>query len=407
MGTDLNAPLGQNRKVSPGRTRASRLIAARLAASVAVVAIVGVSLWTALAPRGTFKTPEPSERQTAQPGGDAAGADNAEGAAEADGSATPGVRREKGQSGALIEETRNADGSVVRKFSPKDRDGNGPLILDASRIGQDPRSAAFPNEDLIENTAFGKLPVIGADGLRPVEQYARPWSGARGTRIAIVVGGLGLSQTGTQSAIRDLPGEITLAFAATGNSLPRWMQEARRDGHEILLQVPLEPFDDADGDPGGQMLRTGAGAKKNLDELHRAMGQITNYTGVMNYMGGRFLSDADAMEPVMRDIADRGLLFLDDGSSAQSLSGTIAGALEMPHAFADVQLDATLSRDAILRKLDELERIARRNGTAIGVASAFDDSVQAIAEWYEEASRRGIEIVAVSALADQPSKQQE
>ncbi|HVK90453.1 MAG TPA: divergent polysaccharide deacetylase family protein, partial [Mycoplana sp.] len=105
-----------------------------------------------------------------------------------------------------------------------------------------------------------------------------------------------------------------------------------------------------------------------------------------------------------RDIGDRGLLFLDDGSSAQSLSGTIAGALEMPHAFADLQLDVTLSREAILRKLDELERVARRNGTAIGVASAFDESVEAVAAWCEEAVRRGIEIVGVAALADQDSK---
>lgn len=404
MGTDLNAPLGQNRKVSPGRKRASRVSAARLAAACAIVAVLGGSLWSMLAPRGPFKTRQPLEQQTAQADGPTAG--NAEGgAAGGNPGDKPGVRRESGQSGAEIEETRNPDGSIVRKFTPKARDGSGPLVLDASRVGQDPRSAAFPNDDLIENTAFGKLPIVGPDGLRPVEQYARPWSGARGTRIAIVVGGLGLSQTGTQRAIRDLPGEITLAFASTGNSLPRWMQEARREGHEILLQVPLEPFDDADGDPGADTLRTDAGAEKNRDELHRAMGQITNYTGVMNYMGGRFLSDADAVEPVMRDIADRGLLFLDDGSSAQSLSGTVAGALDMPHAFADIQLDGTLSRDAILRKLDELERIARRNGTAIGVASAFDESVAAIADWSQEASRRGIEIVGVAALADKPSKQ--
>lgn len=97
------------------------------------------------------------------------------------------------------------------------------------------------------------------------------------------------------------------------------------------------------------------------------MGQITNYTGVMNYLGGRFLSNADALEPVMRDLGKRGLLFLDDGTSAQSLSGTLAGAFEVPHGFADLVLDGELSRNAVLRRLDELERIARRNGTAIGL----------------------------------------
>jgi polysaccharide deacetylase 2 family uncharacterized protein YibQ len=235
-----------------------------------------------------------------------------------------------------------------------------------------------------------------------MDQYARPWSGARGTRIAIVVGGLGLSQTGTQRAIQQLPEEITFAFAASGNSLQRWMQEARRGGHEILMQVPLEPFDYPANDPGPETLLTSKSPAKNIENLHRTMGEITNYTGIMNYLGGRFLSNPDAMEPVMRDISKRGLLFLDDGSSAQSKTKAVAAGTELPYAFADVQLDGQLDINSILQKLDELERIAKRNGQAIGVASAFDESIDAIAKWSEEAAMRGVEIVGVSALANDP-----
>ena len=174
------------------------------------------------------------------------------------------VPRTSGLSGARVEETLTDDGNVVRTYKPGGRGSDGPLIIEAGRVGQDSRTAAFPNEDLLEDTSAGRIPIIGFDGTRPMDQYARPWSGARGTRVAIVVGGLGLSQTGTQRAIKELPGEVTLAFAASGNSLPRWMQEARRDGHEILLQVPFEPFDYPDNDPGPHTLRTGLGEAKNL-----------------------------------------------------------------------------------------------------------------------------------------------
>jgi polysaccharide deacetylase 2 family uncharacterized protein YibQ len=364
-----------------------------------VIGLLGFSGWTSLAPSGLRTVPfvAPAEDAASQTSTDTK-------ADQKTADAKDGVRRAKGLSGARVEETLTDDGNVVRKYSPGTRDGNGPLIIEANRIGQDSRTAAFPNDGLLEDTSDGKIPIIGLDGTRPMDQYARPWSGARGTRIAIVVGGLGLSQTGTQRAIRQLPGEVTLAFAASGNSLSRWMQEARRKGHEILLQVPLEPFDYPQNDPGLYTLRTDFNETKNLAELHRAMAQVTNYTGVVNFLGGRFLSDADALEPVIRDVSNRGLLFLDDGSSAQSLSGTIAGAVEAPHAFADLQLDADLSREAVLRKLDELERIARRNGTAIGMASAFDQSVDAIREWCEEAGGRGIEIVGVASLAAVPAK---
>lgn len=392
MGTDLHAPLGRNREA---RRRSRRMSIGVIFGSLVGAGLLGFSFYamrsdpalqkTEMASKSETPTEATDERTPTAPSPDRAG-----------------ITR-SGTGGANVRRTQTDNGQVVTTYSPGQRDGDGPLIIGAQRIGQDPRMAATPNDDLIEDTPQGRLPIVGPDGLRPMEQYARPWSGARGTRIAIVVGGLGLSQTGTQNAIRTLPGEITLAFAATGNSLQRWMQEARRNGHEILVQLPMEPFDYPGNNPGASTLVTEANVKENIANLHQAMGKITNYTGVMNYLGGRFLSDADALEPVLRDVAGRGLLFLDDGSSAQSLTEKIAKPLQLPHAFADLTLDAQLNKVEILKKLDELERIAQRKGYAIGSASAFDESVDAIRQWVKEVSSRGVEIVGISAVVDDPA----
>jgi polysaccharide deacetylase 2 family uncharacterized protein YibQ len=327
-------------------------------------------------------------------------AENAPKPPEDTGKTAPSTQKEatvgNATSGANIERLPTGDGGYVTKYTPHDRQG--PLVIDAQRLGQDPRMAAEPNPDLIEETDVGRLPVVGPDGLRPMDQYARPWSGARGTRVAIVISGLGLSQTGSQRAIQQLPPGVTLAFAASGNSLQRWMQEARRKGHEILLQVPLEPFDySADNHLPGTLLTTSS-PKENLARLHQALAKITNYTGLMNYQGGRYLSDEKALQPVLRDVAKRGLLFLDDGTSSLSKTATVSDAVELPHAFADVVLDGQLQTQSILRKLDELGRIADRKGTAIGVAAAFDESIDAVRQWAEEATQRGVEIVGVSAI---------
>ncbi|UXT42079.1 divergent polysaccharide deacetylase family protein [Agrobacterium tumefaciens] len=392
MPSDLRKPLLGRQKKSAGINRRFSVI---MALSVlAVFSIGGLSVYTALSPGNLQKTasgpdaqPQLAEKTPETPA--------AEATAPADAAA---LQPQSGRSGANINRETMPDGNVVSVYSPRPREGDGPVLMSGQTYGQDPRMATRPNEELLEETAFGRLPVVGADGLRPMEQYARPWSGARGTRVAIVVGGLGLSQTGSQKAIRELPPEVTLGFAASGNSLQRWMQEARRQGHEILLQIPLEPFGYPGTNPGPDTLLAGDPAKVNIDRLHRSLAKITNYTGIMNYLGGRFLAEQAALEPVMRDIGKRGLLFLDDGSSAQSLSGGIAKAISAPQGFADILLDGEVTEAAILRKLDELERIARRNGQAIGVASAFDESVAAISKWSREAGGRGIEIVGVSAL---------
>ncbi|MBB3964369.1 divergent polysaccharide deacetylase family protein [Rhizobium metallidurans] len=397
MNTDPHAPLGQNRK--PGGKRPGVLRMGRVVAGLCLVLIGGFSLYTAFRGDGLEReTPPASGQPSVVP------TDTAQQPSSPDATPPGGMARSDPRSGANVERTTMGDGSVVTKYSPKPRDGNGPVLVDAMQVGQDPRMAALPNDALLEASPFGRLPIIGPDGRRPMDQYARPWSGARGTRIAIVVSGLGLSQTGTQKAIQTLPEEVTLAFAASGNSLQRWMQEARRSGHEIMIQVPFEPFDYPANDPGPDTLLTSKSVAQNIESLHRAMGEITNYTGVLNYQGGRFLSDANALEPVMRDIGKRGLLFLDDGTSAQSKTAAVAKGTETPYAFADVQLDGQVDFNAITNKLDELERVAKRNGQAIGVAAAFDESIDAISKWTEEAAMRGIEIVGVAALANDTKK---
>ena len=396
MSSDLRKPLmGRKRKQSVGFVR--RFSVLTLLAVLAGGGVAGLSLYTALSPGNLAKSSTAPDvalgpagatpDQAASPNGDSA------------------VDLQSGRSGANVQRNTMSDGNVVSVFSPKDRTDNAPVLMTGQTVGQDPRVAMRPNDELLEESPFGRLPIISADGLKPMDQYARPWSGARGTRIAIVVGGLGLSQTGTQKAIKELPPEVTLGFAATGNSLQRWMQEGRREGHEVLLQIPFEPFGYPGTDPGPDTLLVSDPAKINLERLHRSMAKITNYTGVMNYLGARFIADDKALEPVLRDVGQRGLLFLDDGSSAQSRTGIIAKAVSTPVGFADLQLDDQVNDAAILRKLDDLERIARRNGSAIGVASAFDESVAAISKWSVEAAARGIEIVGVSALVSQDGKQ--
>jgi polysaccharide deacetylase 2 family uncharacterized protein YibQ len=391
----INTPLGQDRK--PARTSPGFLSLGRFFVVFGGLLLAGGSFYAAMGPENLEKPEVAAVDPKVEPAPDATQP------ATTDESEPDKLERTRPHDGANVERQVMEDGSVVTKFTPKDRNKDGPVVIDATAQNpQDPRNADQPDEALIEETAQGKLPIVAPDGTRPVDRYARPWSGARGTRIAIVVGGLGLSQSGTQRALDTLPEDITLAFAASGNSLFRWMPVARRGGHEILLQLPLEPFDYPANDPGRLTLVSSASAAANLKRLHESMGRMTNYTGVMNYLGGKFLADSDALEPVMKDIMARGLLFLDDGSSAQSLSATYAKAFGGPHAFADMVLDQEVSKAAVLKKLDELERVALRKGSAIGVASAFDESVDAVTQWAREAQGRGIEIVGVSVLAGVP-----
>jgi len=271
----------------------------------------------------------------------------------------------------------------------------------------DPKGQTPPiDQRLTDTSRHGSIPKIAPDGARPADIYARPlqpsFDKVAGPRIAIVVGGLGIGAAGTFEALAKLPPAVTLAFAPYGTDLARWVGRARGEGHEVLLQVPMEPFDYPDNDPGPQTLLTTLPATQNLDRLHWFMSRFQGYVGVANYMGARFTASEAAIAPMLRETAKRGLIYFDDGSSARSAAGQIAGANNAPFAKADLVLDGAPTPAGIDAALTRLETLARERGLAVGVASALPASIERIAAWTKAAQNRGIILVPVSMAATRP-----
>jgi len=265
----------------------------------------------------------------------------------------------------------------------------------ADKSATDPRFA--------EASRSGPIPRIAPDGTRPAEAFAQPVKGMadrpNAPRIALVVTGLGISALGTSDALAKLPGPVTLGFAPYGAGLDSLAARARESGHEILLQVPMEPFDYPDNDPGPQTLLTSLNPSQNVDRLHWLMSRLQGYVGIANYMGGRFTASEAALAPVLREAAKRGLIYVEDGNSPRSLAGQIAGSNNLSYAKADLTIDAVPDSAEIDRALGRLEKTARDRGVAVGSANALPASIERIAIWAKAAESHGILLVPISAVA--------
>jgi uncharacterized protein len=260
------------------------------------------------------------------------------------------------------------------------------------------RLAAAPREGLVEQSRYGLLPRIGDDGTRPMQAYARPVAVAPAMkRVAIVIGGIGIGEGGTAAALGDLPGEVTLAFAPYDSALPRSVAAARTAGHEILLEIPLEPYGYPQVDPGPHTLTTKASAAENIDNLHWLMGRLTTYVGAVNYLGARFTGEPGAMTPLLGELGKRGLLYLDDGSSPRG-GDTPVPQGAAPVLRADIVLDADTTPSAIDGRLDALVAIARERGSAIATGSAFPTTIDRVAAFAKAAADRGVALVTLTAL---------
>ena len=280
-----------------------------------------------------------------------------------------------------------------------------------SRIMKVPRDAparsrgrdvpVTPLPELVEDAPEGPLPRIADTGLTPFDAYRIADDKAAASRVAIVVGGMGLSQTGTQAAIEALPSAVTLAFSPDGFSIDRWTRRARREGHELALQVPLEPLGWPGVNTGRHTLTRDAG--DNVETLREAMGRVFTYASVMPYSGTAFLPDEKALAPVMAEVAKRGLAWIDNGRSGRSRSAAVVASLRgegvrLPSGRVAILLDDDRDAAAIDRQLDALAEAARKDGYAIGLASGFETSVERIALFARTAAKRGIRLVPASNL---------
>jgi uncharacterized protein len=251
------------------------------------------------------------------------------------------------------------------------------------------------DQRLLEKSRYGLIPVI-ADGLRPFTVYAAESDRAKAAKmpaVAIVIGGLCIGAAKTADAIMKLPPAVTLAFTPYGTEPGKLAERARAQRHEILLQIPMEPYDYPDNDPGPQTLLTSLGPEQNLDRLYWHLSRLQGYAGIANFMGARFIATDAVMQPIVREATKRGLGFFDDGSAPRSVAAALATSQGTPFAKGDVTIDAVPTPAEIDQALAKLEGLAKERGIAIGTASALPVSIERIGAWIKTLDSRGIMLV--------------
>jgi len=258
-----------------------------------------------------------------------------------------------------------------------------------------PAMMAGIDQHLLEKSRYGMIP-IAVDGLKPFTVYAADADRAKAAKmpvVAIVVGGLGIGAAKTADAIMKLPPAVTLAFTPYGSDPTKLAERARAQRHEILLQIPMEPFDYPDNDPGPQTLLTTLAPEQNLDRFYWHLSRFQGYAGIANFMGGRFVVTDAVMQPIVREAAKRGLGYFDDGLAPRSVAPSLAAAQAMPFAKADLSIDAVPTAVEIDRALAKLEGLARERGVAVGMASALPISIERISVWIKTLESHGIMLV--------------
>ena len=264
---------------------------------------------------------------------------------------------------------------------------------------KNPKPLVGPNKKLSETVGGGVIPKISDDGTQPWKFYAKPFTGeVTLPRIAIIIKGLGFSKAATIAAINHTPSSVTLAFDPYAKGVGNWVGLARSAGHETLISLPMEPLDFPASDPGPFALQTNLSSSENINRLHFLLSVSMGNVGLLKMMGSNFVASEQALMPILKEIKNRGLIMIDDGSTKNSQIIRIGSNIELPQARGDIFIDADPSRGGVANGLVELEKIARKNKRAVGIARSLPNTISLIMAWTKTLGRKKIALAPVSAV---------
>ena len=287
-----------------------------------------------------------------------------------------------------------SDKTIMEKSEkPKDTSGDRDALV----------GIIFPH--ITEETEDGPLPIIAADGRQPWLEYSRGFKRAdRKPRIALIVTNLGLSATYTKAALKLLPEDITLSFSHVAPRLKSWIREARQKGHEVLMDIPMEPLGFPKNDPGRATLLTSSNEVENLNRLEHVMKKAGGYVGLLGTLGTKFMLHSETFLPILKTIKQRGLIYVDSRSTSRSLGPELASSIQLPRAFNNIFIDKEPSNQKIKDKLDELEKIALKKRFAVGIAQPFPLTIEILSQWAEKLKAKQISLAPITALVDKQSQ---
>lgn len=213
-----------------------------------------------------------------------------------------------------------------------------------------------------------------------------------GSKVAVVIEGLGLSQAATEAAINRLPTNVTLAFSPYARDLKRWIDRAKAKGHEVLIEVPMEGKAFPAEDPGPLGLLTVIETKENTERLDLILKAAAGASGIYDGQGSKFRESEEHINSMFTALKDKNLFYV------QGRPGVRVGEATVPTATADVIVDERPFRAAVDARFDYAERLAKYQGSSVAVMSAKPVSYERLALWIEQLPAKGVSLTPVSGV---------
>ncbi len=213
-------------------------------------------------------------------------------------------------------------------------------------------------------------------------------------KISIVVTDLGLNIRSTELALT-LPTQCALGFLPYTQNLKPLLNKAQDNGHEIYLYLPLQIINPLDN-PGKYALMNNLAPGENEVRLNAILNSQAHYKGVYSSYKEVFTDDAYVSEMIFDEVDNKNLIFILGKGLERGERGHISSHNNV--IPTNIIIDKETDKDSIENQLEELIKVAKNDGIALGYAQAFTLTIEMIRDWIPTLNKKGVQLVPVSEL---------
>jgi uncharacterized protein len=216
-------------------------------------------------------------------------------------------------------------------------------------------------------------------------------------RVAIVIDDLG-NDAPAMERIARWPYKVCGAVLPVLPDSGRTARQLEESGKQVLLHLPMEPRNPRMRPGPGVVLRSQS-EEEIARTLERDLDSVPGAAGVSNHMGSAATADPRVMRAVARELARRGLFFLDSRTTGATVAGEVAREERVPSVSRRVFLDDVATEVEVSKALEELIARARAEGSAVGLGHPYAATLSVLERELPGLEVRGVKLVPVGDLA--------
>ena len=183
-------------------------------------------------------------------------------------------------------------------------------------------------------------------------------------KLAIVIDDVGYHSK-EDAAVFAMPREISVAIIPAAPYARVRNQEAKSQGRDILIHMPMQPISAIKIEDGG--LHLGMSAAQVNDRVNTAKNIVRDAIGMNNHMGSAATADVNLMTHLMNTLREKHLFFLDSRTIGKSVAGKIAKEQGVRSLDRHIFLDDSNELADVQRQFKAAIHYARKHGTAIAI----------------------------------------